>query len=493
MHELNSDNAPDRPVKRLGDILVEEGVLVREEVDKLLELQASQPKGERQPLGKLAVELGFLSERRLRDLLDLHGKRLSLGELLVANGLVTPDQIEKALAIQGERGGLLGEVLVENGWIDEIALTEILAEQCDIPYVPLHRDESWKEGLTALVNQSYAVAHGLVPISQIGRVLTIAIWHPATIALQQEIEQSTGLRVRFVLDMRRAVLARIQDLYGLDEGQVAAAVAEQRQGPRLESAPQGGASGRYTDLGLDPEEAGALAAIHDRGEGVFVVCGVTQDQVEDVYLRLLRFGKASGGLDSARRAGSLTGLGEIRDPRAAENLFRDIRAGELRLAIVSAPNTTLAFSRLVTLGVHPDRLATGLLGVVAVCAVRQNCETCVTPYHPHKLVLAEWFGTRSAPSGAVWRRGTGCDACGGTGYRDARLVSEFWRPTEGERDWMRAEGAGGAVRQFREDFLHRVTGIGSKGLEMAVQGRTTLEEVLKVLPPQEVRSVRQAA
>ena len=44
---------------------VEEGVLVREEVDKLLELQASQQDGERQPLGKLAVELGFGRRRFL--------------------------------------------------------------------------------------------------------------------------------------------------------------------------------------------------------------------------------------------------------------------------------------------------------------------------------------------------------------------------------------------------------------------------------------------
>jgi hypothetical protein len=293
--------------------------------------------------------------------------------------------------------------------------------------------------------------------------------------------------------MRRAVLERIRDLYEITDAQVVAAMAEQRNGPRLHSAPHGAHSSRYTDLGLDGDEADTLAAIHDGGHGVFMVCGVTQDQVEDVYLRLLRYGKASGGLDSSRKVGSLTGVGEIKDPRSAENLFRDLRGGELRLAIVSAANTTLAFSRLVTLGVHPERIATELVGAVAICAVRQNCEGCVTPYQPHKLVLAEWFGGRPAPAKASWRRGTGCDLCGGTGYREAQLVSEFWSPTSSERDWMRKDGAGGAMRQFREDLLHRVTGIGFKGLQMAVEGRTTLEEVLKVLPPQEVRSVRQAA
>ena len=479
--------------KRLGDILVEEGVLVREEVDKLLELQASQAAGERQPLGKLAVELGFLSERRLRDLLDLHGKRLSLGELLVSRGLVTAVQIETALAIQGERGGLLGEVLVELGSIDEFSLTSVLAEQCDIPYVPLRQDESWRPGLTALINQSYAISHGLVPISQIGRVLTIAIWHPATLTLQQEIEQSTGLRIRFVLDMRKAVLERIRDLYGLTESQVVTAISEQRDGPPSHATPQGAAGSRYADLGLHQEEAEALAAIHDRGQGVFLVCGVTQDEVEDVYLRLLRFGKASGGLDSSRKVGSLTGVGEVNDPRSAESLFRDIRGGELRLAIVSAANTTLGFSRLITLGVHPERIAAELVGAVAVCAIRQNCDGCVTPYQPHKLVLAEWFGTRPAPGNATWRRGVGCGLCGSTGYGETQLISEFWSPTPGERDWMRKEGTGGAIRQFREGFLHRVTGIGFKGLQLATGGQTTLEEVLKVLPSQEVRSVRQAA
>ncbi len=478
--------------KRLGDILVEEGILVRSEVDKLVQLQASQSIEERQPIGKLAVELGFLSERRLRDLLDLHGKRMTLGELLISRNLATEGQIETALEVQSENGGLLGEILVSEGIIDEITLTEVLAEQSDIPYVPLHQDESWKEGFTSLINEIYALKHGIAPVSHIGRVLTLAIWHPAAIALQQEIEQSTGLRVRFILDTRRAVFERIQNLYDLTDGEIDSAIEGQKDGPNVDTSGDG--TTRYADMGLGEDESSNLVDIMDAGQGVFLVCGVTQDQVEEVYLRLLRFGKASGGgLDSSREIGSLTGLGEIKDARSAEAAFREVRNGELRLAIINAANTTMAFSRLLALGVHPERLASEFLGALAVCAVRRNCESCAGSYQPHKLVLAEWFGTRAAPAKARWRRGHGCDACQGTGFSAERTISEFWTPSSSEKDWMRTEGPTSSVRQFRESFLHRVSGVGYKALQMAISGETTLEEVLKVLPPHEVRTVRQAA
>jgi len=490
----NSPVGPEghRP-KRLGELLVEEGVLTDGDVEKLLELQSKQPREDRQPIGKLAVELGFLSERRLRDLLDLHGKRLSLGELLVARGLIEPTELEVALAIQAEQGGLLGEVLAERGLIDEVTLTRVLSEQSDIPYVPLRVDDSWKKGLTRLVQQSYAIRHGIVPVSQIGRVLTLAVWHPAAIGLQQEMEISTGMQIRFVMDMRGQIYDRIQEIYDITADEIRDAQRNVRQATTLSQPQSEEAERRFGDLGLDGEECQRLTELYESGEGIFVVCGVGQDKVEDVYLRLLRYGKASGGLDSARKMGSLTGVGEVKDTWAAESVFRDVRDKELRLAIVSGPNTTQAFGRLVTLGVHADRLTEEFIGGLAVCSIRTNCQECSAEYQPHKLVLAEWFGSRPAPAKVAWSRGLGCDVCGGTGYSGEQMVAELWTPTPKDHDWLRGEAAHGMSRQFRDTLLQRLTGIGFKSLQMAIRGETTLEEVLKVLPPQEVRSVRQAA
>lgn len=476
--------------KPLGQILVEEGVLQSNELQKLIDLQQSQPENERLPLGRLAVELGYLSDRKLRDLLDLHGKRLSLGELLVAQGHVTLAQLEAALEFQREQGGMLGEILVDQGLLDEITLTQVLAEQSDIPYIPLRTDDSWKKGLTTLINVGYSVKHGIVPVSQIGRILTVAIWHPGALGLQTELEQSTGLMVRFVLDVRGAIHERICDLYGVDHDELSNL---RNPGPQaslslVRSEPE--VTGPFAQLGLDSEEAHVLEQVQIAASGVFLVCGLTPSRVEETYLSFLRYAKMA---ETARQLSEapLDGRGEVKTGSDAAELFRDVPPRTLRLAIVAGGNTTAAVERMLNLGVRSDLLAESLTGVLAVCSIRRTCESCAEEYRPHRLVLSEWFGIHPVPRAAAWRRGMGCDECSGAGYRGEVTVSELWTPSAEDRDWIRAQAPGHvSSRRIREDLLGRVTGLGFKALQLAVSGHTTLEEVLKVLPPHEVRSVR---
>jgi len=54
-----------------------------------------------------------------------------LGDIIVERGLVTPDQLNEALRVQRERGGKLGEVLVELGFITRVALAGVITEQWD--------------------------------------------------------------------------------------------------------------------------------------------------------------------------------------------------------------------------------------------------------------------------------------------------------------------------------------------------------------------------
>jgi type II secretory ATPase GspE/PulE/Tfp pilus assembly ATPase PilB-like protein len=178
--------------------------------------------------------------------------------------------------------------------------------------------------------------------------------------------------------------------------------------------------------------------------------------------------------------------------KEAEALFRDLGDHELRLGVVSVPNATLVAPKLVLLGVHPERVAHSLLGAFSVCGVRRNCPDCRESYHPHRLVLAEWFGNQPPPRDAGWSRGAGCGSCNGTGHKGEYLVCEFWTPTLAEREAIRKESTLSA-RLLREEYLHRAPGLGTRALQAAMEGWTTLEETLKVLPAEEVRSVRRAA
>src|SRR5690606_25894665 len=102
-----------------GDTLVELGILQRDELEKLLDVQSSQEAHRRRPLGRLAIEFGFLNDRQLRSILDQHGKRIRLGDLLVSRELITPQELDRALAVQAEEGGLLGEILMKLGSVEE--------------------------------------------------------------------------------------------------------------------------------------------------------------------------------------------------------------------------------------------------------------------------------------------------------------------------------------------------------------------------------------
>lgn len=58
---------------------------------------------------------------------------MKLGEILMSDGLITPWQLELALAIQQRTKRFLGEILIENDWIRDDQLIHVLSEQFDIP------------------------------------------------------------------------------------------------------------------------------------------------------------------------------------------------------------------------------------------------------------------------------------------------------------------------------------------------------------------------
>ncbi|MBI2944054.1 MAG: hypothetical protein HYY25_07625 [Candidatus Wallbacteria bacterium] len=125
-----------RVEKRLGEILVEEGNLSATDLERALEEQSAIPEI---PLGKLLVKLGYVSAFKVYKAL---GKQYGIdpssckdvrpiGEQLVADGVITAEQLARALAIQREGGGkeMLGRVLVRLGYADLHQIYEALCHQ----------------------------------------------------------------------------------------------------------------------------------------------------------------------------------------------------------------------------------------------------------------------------------------------------------------------------------------------------------------------------
>ena len=117
----------------IGDALVKEGVLTREQLERAVRIQQrlEQPK----PLGEVLIELGYTTKQAVSETIKKHGSGMRLGDILVEQGLITPDALSQALHIQKDQGIKLGRALIELGAISERVLLQSLAHQAQVPYM----------------------------------------------------------------------------------------------------------------------------------------------------------------------------------------------------------------------------------------------------------------------------------------------------------------------------------------------------------------------
>lgn len=121
-----------------------------------------------------------------------------LGEILLAKGMVTEEQISEAVALQRQHGRLLGQVLLDKGWISDRQMTEVLSEQFAIPSVWL-RPGLYDPAAIALLDKNLLKRLEVLPLIRMRDTLVIATADPQAIPKFDEIEQHTGLTVRVVL------------------------------------------------------------------------------------------------------------------------------------------------------------------------------------------------------------------------------------------------------------------------------------------------------
>jgi len=137
--------------------------------------------------------------------------KLQLGQLLLARGIVTPEQIEKALAEQKEKGHrkLLGELLVEMGYCTENQIASALAQSYGVPYAqvgPKICDPKTLEILPREFLQEYIV----LPLFKVHDVLTVAVSEPTNVFLIDEIERISGCKVQIVCSTGKDIKATLQ-------------------------------------------------------------------------------------------------------------------------------------------------------------------------------------------------------------------------------------------------------------------------------------------
>jgi hypothetical protein len=115
---------------RFGQLLVREGVIDDDKLQQALSLQAK--KTDYRPLGDILRQLGFITPRKLRDMLLRYKKQIPLGQLLVKMNVITNEQLREAMVLQGRSSSKLGSILVEKGFVKKTLLAEALCIQLGV-------------------------------------------------------------------------------------------------------------------------------------------------------------------------------------------------------------------------------------------------------------------------------------------------------------------------------------------------------------------------
>lgn len=135
-------------------------------------------------------------------------KNRRLGDLLVETGIITQDQLKNALEIQKDTNKKIGEVLVEEGLLDEKQITEVLEFQLGIPHMDLEKTYIPPE-LPRVISEKLARRHVLIPVKQSGNTLTVAMEDPLNIFAVDDVKIATNMQVEPVIATRDDILTAI--------------------------------------------------------------------------------------------------------------------------------------------------------------------------------------------------------------------------------------------------------------------------------------------
>jgi type IV pilus assembly protein PilB len=137
-----------------------------------------------------------------------------IGELLLKEKRITPDQLQEALNFQKANGGKLGMNLVKLGFVKDEEITALLSRQYGVPSINLS-DFEIDQAVIKLVPPDTTQKYQILPLNRSGATLTIAMTDPTNVFAMDDIKFMTGYNVEPVVASESAVMEAIQRYYNL--------------------------------------------------------------------------------------------------------------------------------------------------------------------------------------------------------------------------------------------------------------------------------------
>ncbi|WP_040769796.1 GspE/PulE family protein, partial [Novipirellula maiorica] len=333
--------------------------------------------------------------------------------------------------------------------------------------------------------------------------------------IPNHIEESVISRIKVMADMDTTENRRPQD------GHLNVYENGKRVGFRVSGIPtvdgqklvlrllnEGGKTFSLDGLGMMPRNLTSLREMIDKPHGMFVVTGPTGSgksttlyavlqhlngddrnivTVEDpVEYRLPGINQVQSdsefgmGFANAlkyimRQDPDVIMVGEIRDSETATTAVQAALTGHLMISTLHTNDAVGAVQRLSDLGVDNFKIAGSLLGSVAQRLLRRVCENCKMPVAPNHNLLDALDPDETISRSADFFRGEGCKKCLGTGFSGRLPIFEIMPITP--EITMAIEAGVPHSKLYEMSVAAGMVGLANAGLEQAVAGRTSLEEV----------------
>lgn len=186
---------------------------MRGELDEFRRAAAKKAKAERAQKD----EVSQAREKRIRKAAsgDRETQRRRMGDILVDAGVITAEHLQRALELQKTLPNTrLGAVLVQEGFTDEDTVAQVLASQLDIEFLHIDEDDISADA-ARLINGRLAELHCCIPVRASGDRLTLAMTNPLDLIAIEDVERATEHIVEPVVATTSDITSSISQFYGL--------------------------------------------------------------------------------------------------------------------------------------------------------------------------------------------------------------------------------------------------------------------------------------
>ena len=170
-------------------------------------------------------------------------------------------------------------------------------------------------------------------------------------------------------------------------------------------------------------------------------------------------------------------IGEMRDKETATIGIQAALTGHLVLSTLHTNDAPGAVTRLVDMGCEPFLVSASLEGILAQRLVRTICKECKSPYEPNESILNQLGISAHELGDKQFFTGSGCAACGQSGYRGRRGLYELLNVTDPIRELITSRAPSVVLKQKAVEL--GMNTLREDGLRNIYLGTTTIEEVLK--------------